>query len=81
VEKDYITERLQFLTALFKLLWLSTLAIGGGTVGILLGPVDLVRYAWAAAGMSLTFASVLLIWLTHRKMQYLWRELRHIGGA
>jgi hypothetical protein len=33
--KEAITERLKFLTELLRLVWISLLAIGGGTVGLI----------------------------------------------
>ena len=79
MEKDYLTERLKFLTELFKLLWLTVLGISGGVIGMALGPFSVARYLLAGAGMVLDLTLLALVWLTHRKMQYLWRELRRLG--
>jgi hypothetical protein len=49
MHKDYITERLKFLTELFKLCWLSILGVGGGAISLLSGPFDRWRYGWASA--------------------------------
>jgi hypothetical protein len=80
MQKDYITERLKFLTEFFKLCWLSILGAGGGSVSLLLGPFDFHRYAWAGAGLGLTLAFLALLWHTHRKMTRLWAELNALGG-
>jgi len=61
VQKDYITERLKFLTEFFKLCWLSVFAAGGGSVGLLLGPLDAVRYVLTSAGGILTLALLTLL--------------------
>jgi hypothetical protein len=81
VQKDYITERLKFLTEFFKLCWLSILGVGGGSVSLLLGPFDQRRYAWASAGAGLTLVLLALLWHNHRKMQRLWVELAKIGDT
>jgi hypothetical protein len=80
VQRDYITERLKFLTELFKLCWLSVLGVGGGSVSLLLGPFDLKRYTWAGGGLVLTLLFLTVLWHTHRKMLQLWMELQK-GGA
>jgi hypothetical protein len=51
MQKDYLTERLKFLTELFKLCWLSIVGVTGASISILVGSFDLVRYAWAGAGL------------------------------
>jgi hypothetical protein len=76
VQKDYLTERLKFLTEFFKLCWLSVLGVGGSSVSLLLGPFDFRRYAWASAGGILTLVLLALLWHNHRKMQKLWAELQ-----
>jgi hypothetical protein len=78
--KDYVTERLKFLTEFFKLCWLSVLGVGGGSVSLLLGPFDLRRYAWAGAGLVLTLVLLGLLWHNPHKMQRLWTDLNKIGG-
>jgi hypothetical protein len=62
VQKEYYTERLKFLIEVFKLVWLSILGVGGGSVGLLLGPYDLVRYGWAEAGIILVLVFMKRIW-------------------
>ena len=75
MQKEYYTERLKFLTELFKLAWLSILGTGGGAVSLLLGPYDPVRYAWAAAGIVAIVAFVIVLWQTYRSMKRLWTQL------
>jgi hypothetical protein len=50
VQKDYITERLKFLTEFFKLCWLSIFAVGGGTVSVFLVQGNPYRDALVSAG-------------------------------
>jgi hypothetical protein len=75
VSKEYYTERLKFLTELFKLAWLSVLGTGGGAASLLLGPYDPVRYTWAAAGIVAIVAFVIVLWQTYRSMKRLWTHL------
>jgi hypothetical protein len=76
MHKDYITERLKFLTELFKLCWLSILGVGGGAISLLSGPFDRWRYGWASAAAALLLFLLALLWHTHRKLNLLWTELR-----
>lgn len=50
-EKDRLTERIKFMTEMLRLAWLSLLAIGSGTVGLLLGELNARRSLFAAAGV------------------------------
>jgi hypothetical protein len=61
VQKEFYTERLKFLTEVFKLAWLSILGVGGGSVGLLLGPYDPVCCAWAGAGIILVLVFMIIL--------------------
>ena len=52
MSKEAITERLKFLTELLRFAFVALLAIGGGTLGLLLGPQDLLRWGFAGAGVG-----------------------------
>jgi hypothetical protein len=75
VAKEYYTERLKFLTEVFKLAWLSILGVGGGSVGLLLGLYDPVRYAWAGAGIILVLVFMVILWQTYKNMRSIWVHL------
>lgn len=47
------------MTEMLRLVWLSLLAVGSGTVGLLLGELDTRRFLFAAAGV-VVFASFLV---------------------
>jgi hypothetical protein len=61
VQKEFYTERLKFLTEVFKLAWLSILGVGGGSVGLLLGPYDPVCCAWAGAEIILVLVFMIIL--------------------
>ena len=42
-EERYLTERIKYYTEVFRLVWVSALAIGGGSVGLLLGEPTVLR--------------------------------------
>ena len=64
MQKEYYTERLKFLIEVFKLAWLSILAVGGGSAGLLIGPYDPARYLGAVAGVVAMLAFVVVLWQT-----------------
>jgi MFS family permease len=51
MQKEYLTERLKYLTEIFRLVWISVLAVGGGTVGLWLGPHDFWRSVFTVGGV------------------------------
>lgn len=51
-DKEHFTEQIKFLTEMLRLAWLSLLAVGGGTVGLLLGELDTRRSLFAAGGVA-----------------------------
>ena len=58
-DKERFTEQIKFMTEMLRLAWLSLLAVGGGTVGLLLGELD-TRRSWFAAGGVVVVASFLV---------------------
>jgi hypothetical protein len=60
------TEYIKFDTEQFKLTALAAIAVGGGTVSLLLGPVTLVRLVLIGSGLLLT-GGLLLALLRFRR--------------
>jgi hypothetical protein len=50
-EKDRLIEQIKLMTEMLRLAWLSLLAVSGGTVGLLLGDLNVRRSLFAAAGV------------------------------
>ncbi len=73
--KEAITEQLKFLTELLRLVWISLLAVGGGTIGLLFGPSDLVRALFATAGIITSIGLGVMIERLIRKMRQLLAQL------
>ena len=60
-DKERLTEQIRFMTEMLRLVWLSLLAVGGGTVGLLLSELDTRRSLFAAAGVA--FVALLLVFI------------------
>jgi hypothetical protein len=73
--KDAITERLKFLTELLRFAFVALLAIGGGTLGLLLGPQDPLRLGFAIAGIVASLSLGIVIWILAKRMQRLLIQL------
>ncbi len=58
MQKEYLTERLKYLTEVFRLVWISILAVGGGTGGLWLGPHDFWRLMFTVGGVVGTVALI-----------------------
>jgi preprotein translocase subunit SecY len=49
--EKYLTESIKYYTEIFRLVWLSILAVGGGSIGLLLGESTGVRLIFAIVGL------------------------------
>jgi hypothetical protein len=54
------------------------LGVAGGSVGLLLGPYDSVRYAWAGAGLVALLVFVGVLWQIYKSMKRLWAHLENM---
>jgi hypothetical protein len=68
-EKDRLIEQIKLMTEMLRLAWLSLLAVSGGTVGLLLGDLNVRRSLFAAAG-------VIVVAFFLRFVGYLIRRIR-----
>lgn len=66
---DYIVEHLKFETEVLKLTALVTLAIGGGTVSLLLGDLTPRRIFFAGSGFLVTLGAFVALWRQRRALR------------
>lgn len=59
-------EQIKYEIELLRLTTLATLAIGGGSIGLILGDVTLVRTGLAVLGVLLAVGLGLTLWRLHR---------------
>ena len=52
-DEKYLTEVVKYYTEIFRLVWISVLAIGGGSLGLLLGDSTGVKLIFAIVGLLL----------------------------
>jgi hypothetical protein len=73
--KEALTERLKFLTELIRLFFVALLAVGGGSLSLLLGAYDPVRWSFAGAGVVAVLGLGIVIWKLIRRVQSLLTQL------
>jgi hypothetical protein len=76
--KERLSEEIKYTVELLRLIWLSLIAVGSGTVGLLLGELS-VRKIWAAsigAVFMVLFAGVIL--QLHRRARSLIAQLEGV---
>jgi K+/H+ antiporter YhaU regulatory subunit KhtT len=61
--KEHLTEQIKFSTEMLRLAWFSLIAATSGTVGLLLGELDIRRLAFAVVGAVIV--ALFLIYIGH----------------
>jgi len=57
-EKDFLTERIKYFSDLLKLSCVFLIAVGGGTLSLLLGELTITKAVLAVLGAGITIALV-----------------------
>jgi len=65
---DKAAERIKYQTERLRLLYLLALAIGGGSLSLLLGPVTRLRVGLALLGLLATVVLTAMIWRQDRRI-------------
>ena len=60
-DNKHLTETLKYHTEIFRLLWISIIAIGGGSTGLLLGDLSKIKVTLATAGLLLVLLFLVLL--------------------
>ena len=63
---DKAAERIKFETELLRLTAVAALAIGGGSIGLLLGDLTLLRVILAGGGLLVTAGLMVVLWWQRR---------------
>ena len=76
--KERLTEDIKYAVELLRLIWLSLIAVGSGTIGLLLGDLTVRRVIFAGAGafFMLLFAGV-IVYLHRRSKCSLFSSWRY----
>ena len=77
-DEKYLTETLKYYTEIFRLVWISILAIGGGALSLLLGDATRIKLIFAIVGLLLV---VLLLDGLRRLNRHIGAHLKKLGGS
>ena len=72
---------MKYYTEVFRLVWVSILAIGGGAIGLLLGERTGVRVILAIAGLSVVGLLLEIVRRLNRQIGGLLKKLREVKNA
>jgi hypothetical protein len=75
-ERDSLTEESKWLIELLRLLWVTLLAIGGGTMGLILGERGLLRNIFTALGAIAIVTLVVGIYQIRKRAKVIIKTLR-----
>lgn len=77
-EKDYLMERIKYFSDLLKLSCVFLIAVGGGTLSLLLGELTLTKAVLAVPGARVTIALVVSGRVLDRQIREHINKLREI---
>lgn len=72
---DKEAERLRYKTEVLRLLVVLTIAVGGGSLSLILGESSPLRLGLAAVGIVVTFALLVAAWRQHRQIEQLIEQI------
>jgi hypothetical protein len=77
-EKDYLTERIKYFSDLLKLSCVFLIAIGGGTLSLLLGDLTKTKVVLALLGAGITIAFVVGVRMLDKQIRELIDRFKEI---
>ena len=77
-EKESFTEESKWLIELFRLLWVTLLAIGGGTAGLILGEHNLLRNTLTAIGAGGMVVLVIVMYQVSKRARVIMKTLKEV---
>ena len=73
---DRDAERIKFQTEILRFVVLAVFAIGGGSLGLLLGERSVFRVSLAVSGLFVTIGLLVVGWRQGRRLQQLIEQLK-----
>ena len=77
-EKEYLTERSRYLIDLLRLSCLLLLAVGGGTISLMLGEPRTLKTLLAAVGAALIIGLVTFVWFLDNRIRATLEKLKEV---
>jgi hypothetical protein len=76
VSKEALKEEIKFLTEIFRLLAILTLAVGGGTISLVLGEYTVLKVAFAAVGIVASIGFIMVLYRLQSHIRNLIKQLK-----
>ena len=80
-EERYLTETIKYYTEVFRLVWGSALAVGGGSIGLILGERPSVRVVLAITALLLVVLLLEILRRLNRHIEALLKKLVEVKNA
>ena len=80
-EERYLTETIKYYTEVFRLVWVSALAVGGGAIGLILGEQTSVRVVLAITALLLVVLLLEILRRLNRHIEALLKKLVEVKNA
>ena len=80
-EERYLTETIKYYTEVFRLVWVSALAVGGGSIGLILGEQTSVRVVLAITALLLVVLLLEILRRLNRHIEALLKKLVEVKNA
>lgn len=77
----YLTETIKYYTEVFRLVWVSILAIAGGTISLLLGELSGLRVIGAIGGLLIVVSFLEVLRRLNRQIAGLLSKLKESKDA
>ncbi|HEV8715822.1 MAG TPA: hypothetical protein VGX03_23710 [Candidatus Binatia bacterium] len=76
MSKEALKEEIKFLTEIFRLLAILTLAVGGGTISLVLGEYTVLKVAFAAVGIVASIGFIMVLYRLQSHIRNLIKQLK-----
>ncbi len=80
-EERYLSEKVKYYTEVFRLVWVSILAIGGGSIGLLVGERTNDRVMVGLVGLFLVMFLLEMLRRLNRQIRALLNRLAEVANA
>ena len=73
---DEIKEEIKYETELLKLIWLTAVAVIGGSLGLLLAELSVLRAGLAGSGLTITVVLIVIAGRQDRQIRKLLQQMK-----
>ncbi len=79
--EQFYSERLKYLFEILRLLWVSILTIGGGSIGFIVTSITPLKVFFASLGFAVTSFCVFFLIIINRRISQTLNEFKEIKNG